>query len=208
LYLDDAKDTLSLFFDYLINDCGIETDMAASLFITSGYAGQFERGNPAVIAGMSGPELAEEVIRKTYQVGMSPSKTETSGLSGEYWAGWALAYFQWYSGRTFADIFDRVKLSEIVRMYPVYHEMDISRFVEAMDRKCREPSHEARLKTLRENRGLSQSELAGLSGVNLRSIQMYEQRVNDIDRAQVNTVYKLARVIGCSVEDLLENPMG
>ena len=39
------------------------------------------------------------------------------------------------------------------------------------------------------------------------SIQMYEQRVNDIDKAQAQTIYKLSRVIGCSMEDLLEKPM-
>ena len=55
--------------------------------------------------------------------------------------------------------------------------------------------------------GLSQSELARASGVNKRSIQMYEQQENDIDKAQAHTVYKLARVIGCNVEDLLEDPM-
>jgi DNA-binding helix-turn-helix protein len=36
---------------------------------------------------------------------------------------------------------------------------------------------------------------------------MYEQRVNDIDKAQAQTIYKLSRVIGCSMEDLLEKPM-
>ena len=63
------------------------------------------------------------------------------------------------------------------------------------------------LKKLRESRGLSQAELAKISGVGLRSIQMYEQRVNDIDKAQAQTIYKLSRVIGCSMEDLLEKPM-
>ena len=53
----------------------------------------------------------------------------------------------------------------------------------------------------------SQAELAKASGVSLRSIQMYEQRVNDIDKAQAQTVYKLSRVIGCEMEDLLEKPM-
>ena len=64
----------------------------------------------------------------------------------------------------------------------------------------------AGLKTIRENRGISQVELAALSGVKLRSIQMYEQKVNDIDKAQARTLYKLSRVLGCSIEDLLENP--
>ena len=64
-----------------------------------------------------------------------------------------------------------------------------------------------RLSVWRKNRGLSQSELAKASGVGLKSIQMYEQRINDIDKAQAHTVYRLARAIGCEVEDLLEQPM-
>ncbi len=43
-------------------------------------------------------------------------------------------------------------------------------------------------------------------GVKLHSIQMYEQKINDIDKAQAGTVYKLSRILGCTVEDLLENP--
>ena len=32
------------------------------------------------------------------------------------------------------------------------------------------------------------------------------QKVNDIDKAQARTLYKLSKVLGCSIEDLLENP--
>ncbi len=38
---------------------------------------------------------------------------------------------------------------------------------------------------------LSQSELAEQSGIKVRNIQMYEQRVNNIDKAQAQTLYKL-----------------
>ena len=34
-----------------------------------------------------------------------------------------------------------------------------------------------------------------------------EQRVNDIDKAQAQAVFKLSRAIGCTMEDLLENPI-
>lgn len=206
-YLSDAKDTLSQCFDYLINDCGFDADWTAALFLSSGYAEQFERGNPGVLAGMSGVELAKAIVLKTYRERAMPELRYSDGLSPEYWAGWALAEYQWSCGRRFRDIFDHVKLSEIILMYSVYHEMDISKFIETMEAKCSEPLRESRLKLLRESRGLSQSELAAASGVKLRNIQMYEQRVNDIDKAQAQTVYKLARVIGCEVEDLLENPM-
>ena len=207
LYLSDAKDCLSQFFDYLINDCGMKSDWAMSIFLSSGYAEQFERGNPAVLSGMSGIELARAVTEASYQKKTLPEPGYTLERSPEYWAGWALAEYQWYSGKRFKDIFDHAKLSEIISMYPVYHEMDISKFIETMEEKCGMALPECRLKKLRESRGLSQSELARSSGVSLRSIQMYEQRVNDIDKAQAQTIYKLSRAIGCVMEDLLERPM-
>lgn len=91
-------------------------------------------------------------------------------------------------------------------MYSVYHEMDIGHFIEDMNKRYMSITQEIHLKTIRENRGISQVELAALSGVKLRSIQMYEQKVNDIDKAQARTLYKLSRVLGCNIEDLLENP--
>ena len=63
---------------------------------------------------------------------------------------------------------------------------------------------ETSLKRIRTAYGLTQAELAKRSGVSLRSIQMYEQRNKDINKASVETVYGLARVLGCSVEDLIE----
>ena len=206
-YLDDAKSSLSRFFDYLINDCEMKADWVASLFISSGYSDQFERGNPAIISGMSGIELARAVVRKVYKSKRLPAPRFTEGFSAEYWAGWVLAQYQWQSGMRFCDIFEHVKLSDIILMYPLYHEMDISHFLERMNEKCSEPFPESRLKRARERRGFSQAELARHSGVGLRSIQMYEQRVNDIDKAQAQTIYKLSRVIGCKMEDLLERPM-
>ena len=206
-YLSDAKDRLSQFFDYLINDCGMKADWVASIFLSSGYAEQFERGNPAILAGMSGIELARVVVKATYKKKKLPEPRYSEGLSPEYWAGWALAEYQWYSGKRFKDIFEHVKMSEIIPMYSIYHEMDVSQFIEAMDERCSTELPEGRLKKLRESRGLSQAELAKRSGASLRSIQMYEQRVNDIDKAQAQTVYKLSRVIGCAMEDLLEKPM-
>ena len=206
-YLSDAKDRLSQFFDYLIKDCGMKADWIASIFLSSGYAEQFERGNPAILAGMSGIELARVVVEATYKKKKLPEPRYSEGFSPEYWAGWALAEYQWYSGMRFKDIFERIKLSEIIPMYSVYHEMDVSKFIETMDERCSTALSECRLKKLRESRGLSQAELAKISGVSLRSIQMYEQRVNDIDKAQAQTVYKLSRVIGCAMEDLLEKPM-
>jgi transcriptional regulator with XRE-family HTH domain len=52
--------------------------------------------------------------------------------------------------------------------------------------------------------GLSQSELARASGTGLKSIQAYEQRVNSLNKASGQTLGRLASVLDCSIESLLE----
>ena len=60
------------------------------------------------------------------------------------------------------------------------------------------------LKKIREAVGLSQNKLATLSGVSNRMIQHYEQGVKDINKAQAETVYKLANTLNCNMEDIIE----
>lgn len=52
--------------------------------------------------------------------------------------------------------------------------------------------------------GLSQRELAELSGVSFRQIQLFEQKQRDINKTQVANVVRLAGVLGCRIEDLIE----
>ena len=92
-------------------------------------------------------------------------------------------------------------------MYKPYHEMDIMNFIEEMNRRFTSIKDETKLKKMRTYNSLSQSELAAKSGVSKRIIQLYEQRVNDINKAAAHTVYKLARALHCTVEELLEDPM-
>ena len=63
---------------------------------------------------------------------------------------------------------------------------------------------ETNLKCIRTAKGYSQKQLAELSGVSLRSIQMYEQRRKDINKAQSDSLYRLAKSLNCTMEDLLE----
>lgn len=207
LCLSNAQTTLATMFDYAVNDCFYDIDWFAELFMKSGFAKQFETGNSAVIMGMSGIELANNIIEKIYMEKPDVLATQPMDKSAEYWTGWALAAFQWYSAYRFKDIFEKVKMSDIVNMYKVFHEMDITHFYDAMYGKMNSIQLETRLKRIRETKGISQAKLAEESGVQLRSIQMYEQRKNDIDKAQAKTLYRLALTLGCSIEDLLENPI-
>lgn len=82
--------------------------------------------------------------------------------------------------------------------------MDIRQFRDKMNELYRAAHPETNLKALRTLAGLSQSELAELSGVPVRTIQQYEQRQKNINKAQAETLLRLARVLCSSVEELME----
>lgn len=205
-YLDDAMKNLGDMIDYAVHDCGYEADDFFNLFISSGIANQFENGNPKYIAGMSGVELAQVVLRNTNGPTDFPEPTFSEDYGREYWAGWILAYYQWFSKRRFEDIVsDGLPLSKVCDMY-ILHEADESKFVENADIiiERHKMQRKTKLQIIRKARGFTQQELSDASGVTLRMIQLYEQRQNDINKAQVKVVVSLARALGCDVEDLLE----
>lgn len=65
--------------------------------------------------------------------------------------------------------------------------------------------YKSRLKFMREDKNLSQSELAEKSGVSLRTIQAYEQGYKDINKAQVVTVLQLVEALECDVYDIIND---
>ena len=89
-------------------------------------------------------------------------------------------------------------------MYDIYHEMDITHFIDTMNELWDNYYKETNLKRLRKLAGLSQRELSELSGVPLRQIQLFEQRQRNINHTKAIDVVKLARVLGCKTEDLLQ----
>lgn len=199
LYLEDAMDTMGALVDYAVNYCSMDIDFFLSEFINSGIAKKFEAGDPATISGKSAVDLYQRITAESYK--HLPKYIEFD-RSPEYWVGWALAYCQWYMNRTFEEIIKIVNPSEMLQWYPVYHEMDILHVVTAIENRLKKTP--TNLERLRKQAGLSQAQLAELSTVSLRSIQMYEQRNNDVSKAQFNILNALAKVLKCSVYDLVD----
>lgn len=61
------------------------------------------------------------------------------------------------------------------------------------------------LKDMREKKGISQSQLSKASGINVRTIQHYEQGSKDINGAKLNTLISLAEALDCKIYDILSN---
>ena len=191
-YLPYAMENLAAMMDCGINKYGYSPELFFRMFLSSGVAGQFEKGNPRYVVGHSGTELAELVVDRT--VGKPMVDVDCSfSLSPEYWAGWVLAYYQWKSGRSFRYIQNNgLDIDKVIAMYYPLHEADLDKFAAVADGIL---SLASTLKKARERLGLTQEELSRLSGVSLRMIRAYEQKSQDLEKANFITVSKLASVL-------------
>lgn len=203
-YLLSAQRILGDMLDCAVFSYEMDADRFFDMFLVSGIARQFENGNPLYVAGMTGCELAKEVIRSSGMKVSDEPDEMYQDKSPEYWSGWALAYYQWYTGKTFSRIHEAVSIQEILYWYPTYHEADIMKFVAAMDEQMQHFYVDTNLKRIRKFAGLSQNELSVESGVPLRQIQLFEQRKRDINKTQAINLFRLSKVLGCKSEDLLE----
>jgi DNA-binding transcriptional regulator YiaG len=204
IYLNNARATLAEAFDYAINTCNISGADFVKMFLVSSISDKMEKGEPKYVSGKSGIEIAREIVFETMGKNLENKPEENFGRSKEYWIGWALAYYQWYTSRKYSDILKVVSFDELAQLYYALHEADISKFVDVINKRIEEVFPETNLKRIRNAYGITQSELAKISGVTLRSIQMYEQRNKDINKASAESLYRIAKVLGCAIEDLIE----
>lgn len=207
-YLDDAMKCLGEAMDYAANSCQLDMDCFLELFIGTGYAEQFAAGVPKYVSGLSGTELVMDVlVRSGTDVDFPPVQIEYD-YSSKYWSGWILAYYQWYTGRSFKEIQKHITMLEIEKLYDTLHEASEEKFVDTVNHIIRRKNLPTRLQAQRKISGYSQRELAEKVGVNLRTLQQYEIRAKDINKAAGVTLLALAKTLGCRVEDLLEYDSG
>lgn len=202
--LPDARSQLADAADYAVIDMDSPIDEFFSLFAASDFARRIERGDRSTILGISGIELAQGVL--ALDTGKKDFKVARESLrrTCAYWSGWILSYYQWKSNRTFKEILAALPGSVVEKMYKVFHEAPDERFASVADEIVNKKNSETRLKRIRSAYGCSQSRLAKMSGVGLRSIQMYEQRKKNINHAEAESVLRLSRALGCEMEDILE----
>ena len=178
VYLRIAQRVLGEMLNYAVYDCGYELNEYYRLFTESSYSERFSKGDPFVIAGMSGAELAirvmdvpdDEIVAPGYYFEKSPE----------------------------------FPVEKIRDLYHPYHEMDITQGVQKVREIAQQNRVESYLKLLRKRARLSQSQLAEETGIPVKTIQQYEQRRKDINKAQAEYVIKLSQVLCCKPQELME----
>ena len=203
-YLVHSSRVLGWMLDSAVNLFKQDVAVFWRVFISTGYADRFGKGESRLLAGMTGFELAREVLDVAQVKYNLVEPAEITDLSPEYWAGWALAHYQWQTALSFAEIDSFAPIMEVISCYSPYHEMDVSRFCEHLDALYRDAHPESRLKEARERRGMTQEALSAVSGVPLRMIQHYEQRRKNLGKAAFDTVFQLAQALHISPQRIVE----
>jgi DNA-binding XRE family transcriptional regulator len=204
LYLSDGMKNLGGMLDYAVNDCGFAADEILNMFIISGKADLFGTGDPALVTGMSGEELAVSLIRESGLIREIPPSSFRAERTKEYWCGWILAYLQWETAWSFRWICSSCPAEEILALYPILHEASEQKASSVLRNRIENARKQTQLQRMRLYAGMTQAALAQKAEVSLRSVQMYEQRRKDINKAQAETLFRLAAVLGCREKDLLE----
>lgn len=236
ILLERASRTLGRMLDFAVYSLRQDAASMMELFVSCGLASLFEQGDVRVIAGMSGIELAYETLERSGLAYERTTPRHTASLSPEYWCGYALARVQWESCLPFSRILKSFSMAGSISAYSRDRieyldslSLDIS--VQERTEKIRgygrsyalrtaaetvsvltgsivAGSADTALKVMRMKNGLSQSQLAKASGVPLRTIQQYEQRQKDINRARAEYLIALSSALGCSPASLIEKKQG
>ena len=204
IYLDDAIRNMGEMIEYGEEACGVNQDLLLRMFIRSGYASRWEKGDPRVICGLSGTELCRRLIDGSFTGRETRPAPIVRYDTGEaYWRGFVLAYYQWRSGRTFSEILMFIGRKDLQRMYTAYHTASEEKTADELEALLLRRDSISRLQLYRKRLGMTQQELAVRSGVNLRTLQEYEAGRKNLRQAAAEKVQSLSAALWCSPSDLI-----
>ena len=204
IYLTSCINMLGDAFDYAINKCNIPGNDFIKMFLSSSICKRIEKEDPSIIIGRSGIENAIMILDEASIKYIPALQYDDFQRSIEYWIGYSVGYYCFYTSRPFKDVFNVLSYDDLRIMYNTLHEADITKFCDIVNEKINNYYKNTNLKRIRTLYGITQKELSVKSLTSLRSIQMYEQRQKDINKASALTLYNISRVLGCSIEDLIE----
>ena len=132
MYLSEAQKNLGFFFLATLRYLNLPVNEVQKVFLASEIPTQIEYANPNYLCGKSGYELAilafPQLEKKLLEFIYEPFYPQA-----EYWCGHVLAYYQWYSCKSFAEILGKYPLERILSDYRLMHEADITKMAQAMD---------------------------------------------------------------------------
>lgn len=204
MLLETLMENMGDAFSFVSINYQLDLDVFITNLFFSKILKEIEGLNPKYTTGISGVELALTMINK---MGLNPDDQDLDYSRTDivaYWTGSMLAYFQYVTQIPYSTILSLVKMNEISSLYYPLHEASEDKFVDVLLKIIGERKQISRLQARRKAMGLSQSELANYSGVNLRTLQDYEIKRKNINNASISILLKLSNALKCNVTDIIE----
>ena len=227
---EEASEKLGKMLDFAVHSLHMDVNNMLTLFAASGTSSLFERGDIRTIVGMSGIELAYDVLERC---GISYERVparHTRGQSSEYYLGYCLAYIQYRLSVAFSEILRDFSCRDFLSNYAAARTDYLSslpltissdeRSLGLLDSGKRYADNAvdsflaakigvenidtgSLLKNARIKNGLSQSALAKAAGIPLRTLQQYEQGQKDIGKARAEYIISLASALNTDPSKLI-----
>ena len=201
-YLSKISHSVGYMLHYAVHEYNLKGDEFIGLFIQSKISERIEEGDVNYLAGKSGLDLFLDVMDIISDKKYLPKNIKVYTRTKEYWVGWVITHYQWYSGKSFKHIIDNIPYDNLIKLYDPLHEADIYKSYEVFDNYLKKGI--SNLKRIRLLCKLSQTELSKLSNVSVNTIRAYENKSKDINKSQINILRQLSNALKCNALDLID----
>ena len=182
---------------------GFKANEFFKLFASSIISVEYVNANPKYVYGMSGVELAYEVL---IDLGFDPKNINDYSIEKDsnYWVGRVIAYIQYVNKYSYKYLAEIINLDLLLEKYDELAGEGLGYINEYVFKNLVSSNSKSRLQERRKAVNLSQSELAQKADINIRTLQQYEIKGKNINNASITSVMKLAQALGCDIDDILE----
>lgn len=193
--IQDIRDTFARYFVIAINN-KMHPAAFTDYLINSKYVMEIEKGNLFEISDISVEEGYHSIV------GNNIAKDDSFGIYNDaYWCGHC--YFELFLTlhKPFSYLFLKLPLAEMLDLYKVYHEMDISQLEEYFHDREKE---ETILRLLCKRHRCSINKLSKATGISVNTLNKYRSSDKSLYSASFQNIYRISKYLDTPISLFVE----
>lgn len=193
--IQDIRDTFARYFVIAINN-KMHPAAFTDYLINSKYVMEIENGNLIEISDISVEEGYHSIV------GNNIARDDSFGIYNDaYWCGHR--YFELFLTlhKPFSYLFLKLPLAEMLDLYKVYHEMDISQLEEYFHDREKE---ETILRLLCKRHRCSINKLSKATGISVNTLNKYRSSDKSLYSASFQNIYRISKYLDTPISLFVE----
>lgn len=193
--IQDIRDTFARYFVIAIHN-KMHPAAFTDYLINSKYVTEIENGNLIEISDISVEEGYHSIV------GNNIAKDDSFGIYNDaYWCGHC--YFELFLTlhKPFSYLFLKLPLAEMLDLYKVYHEMDISQLEEYFHDREKE---ETILRLLCRRHRCSINKLSKATGISVNTLNKYRSSDKSLYSASFQNIYRISKYLDTPISLFVE----